>query len=541
MRRSILTIFSFLICLGIASPSLAASYAIAPFKINGGSGYNYLEKAIPPMFNSRLFLAGVNEPVTNQDKLLSQKAPENKTKAESARKQYNADFLVYGSVTIIGENASLDVSVVGKDTFWKKAVQTNIDSLFNAVQSISDDINHEILGREKTRAQGQNRAPSNNSIIANETSPQATSYLNPELRYQGTEVQRTRTKPLPYASYGFEIADFDNDGRDEIAVLSETEINIYKYEENQLNPIAQYKLPSAYEPLRIRSFEFNGTTHLVVSANNTSTKSAEGMLLRLSGNKIEKTATTNYYLSVASISALEKPSLIGQADDNTRFVRGAVYQMNFNGQAITRGRPLHSLPKEANVFNFTWLPGSEKEGGNHLLVIDGSDKMVTFSEEGKRLAKSDDVYASTPTGVRVTRDITGFASREGSLDVLYYYVPMRIAIADLDQNGQYEAITSKPVSTAAVILNNYRNYSQGEISAQIWDGLGMNLLWKTRRIKGTIVDVAIADPNNDGITDLVVNVNTYPGTFGVGKIRNLVLLYPLETTNIDTSAINFSE
>jgi len=540
MRRSILTLFFLFICLGIAGQSLAASYAIAPFKVNGGTGYAYLEKAIPPMFNSRLFLAGVNEPIAEQDKILSQKPFTDKQQAENTRKKYKADFLVYGSVTLLGENASIDVSVIGKDTFWQKAVQTNLNDLFDGVQSISDSINREIFNRNiASPTQNTNRTPNNQSIIANETTAQPRDYLNPDLRYQA-ETQRIRTAPLDFESYGFEIADFNNDGRNEIAILSSSKINVYKFDDNQLTQISSYRIPSPYEPLRLRSLVYNKKTYLVFSAHEKSTKSARSTILLLDGAKLKKITDINYYLNVASVAALDGPSLIGQRADSTRFVRGPVYQMKFNGTSIKQGRQL-SLPKKTNVFNFAWLPGSNNDGGDHLLVINDSDKMITYDAKGKRLAQSEDIYASTGVGVRVTRDITGFASKEGSLDVLYYYVPMRIVISDLDKDGQYEAITSKPVSAAAILLNNYRDYSQGEIHSQIWDGIGMDLLWKTRKIKGTIVDVAVADPNNDGVMDLVVNVNTYPGTFGMGDIRTLILIYPLQTDNLATSAVNFNK
>lgn len=80
-----------------------------------------------------------------------------------------------------------------------------------------------------------------------------------------------------------------------------------------------------------------------------------------------------------------------------------------------------------------------------------------------------------------------------------------------------------------MIFHNYRTYPQGEIQALLWDGIGMDLLWKTRRIKGTVADLVVADVDNDGVLDLAVNVNSYPGSLGVGKIRTLVTLYPLNT------------
>ena len=110
-----------------------------------------------------------------------------------------------------------------------------------------------------------------------------------------------------------------------------------------------------------------------------------------------------------------------------------------------------------------------------------------------------------------------------------YYIPMRMVAQDLDKDGRTELLINKPISAAAMIFHNYRTYPQGEIQALLWDGIGMDLLWKTRRIKGTVADLVVADVDNDGVLDLAVNVNSYPGSLGVGKIRTLVTLYPLNT------------
>ena len=51
---------AFVLCtmLVFAAQALAAdvqSYAVLPFKVNGSSGFTYLEKAIPSMLTSRLY------------------------------------------------------------------------------------------------------------------------------------------------------------------------------------------------------------------------------------------------------------------------------------------------------------------------------------------------------------------------------------------------------------------------------------------------------------------------------------------------------
>jgi hypothetical protein len=64
-----------------------------------------------------------------------------------------------------------------------------------------------------------------------------------------------------------------------------------------------------------------------------------------------------------------------------------------------------------------------------------------------------------------------------------------------------------------------------------WDGVGLSLQWKTARIKGTVTDYALADFDNDGTLDLVVNVNSHTGMAGTTKKRTMLVAYPLDLTN----------
>ena len=74
----------------------------------------------------------------------------------------------------------------------------------------------------------------------------------------------------------------------------------------------------------------------------------------------------------------------------------------------------------------------------------------------------------------------------------------------------------------------------------LWDGMGLNLLWKTRRIKGTICDINLADVNNDGQIDLVVTVNAYGNVADSLRTRSAMYLYPLNTTLVNAKP-NYSE
>ena len=62
-----------------------------------------------------------------------------------------------------------------------------------------------------------------------------------------------------------------------------------------------------------------------------------------------------------------------------------------------------------------------------------------------------------------------------------------------------------------------------------WDGVGMSLAWKTRRIKGTVVDLALEDLKNEGKKQMVVCINTYSGAIGASSEKTVIVTYDLST------------
>lgn len=525
----------------MAQDAFAANYAVAPFQVNGSDSYQYLKNAIPPMLSSRLFTAGTNEPVAGQDSLASAAAPQNQQKAQELRKKHKADYLVYGTVNVIGDNASLDISVVGENNFyWQKSSQNNVNNLLASVNSVAGSINQEVFKTGGAVSSAAVPQAKNSSFINAETGAPSASYLNPELRYQGVDENKSRSQTLPYESVGMQIADFDGNGFNEVLLGSSNDIIMYTYSNNQLKELARKNIYSSANILRMSVLPYKGKNYIIVATNDEANNDARSYIFLFNGKQFQEITNTRYYLNVTKTSAYGEPELVGQNSDATRFVKGAVFRMNFDGKSVSKGSNLSLLPGKADVFNFTWVPSSQ-DSGDVIAVIDDQDRLNIFDSKGKILSKTEEYYASTANRVATTRDIGGFASKEGKIDLLYHYVPNAINVTDLDNDGRYELIMSKPLSIAAGMLNNYRNYAQSEVHALIWDGVGTNLLWKTRRIKGTITDVKIADPNNDGVLDLVINVNTYPGTLGASKIRTFITSYPLDTANINTNAINFAE
>ena len=160
------------------------------------------------------------------------------------------------------------------------------------------------------------------------------------------------------------------------------------------------------------------------------------------------------------------------------------------------------------------------------------DNVRVFGKGGNRIFETEEKYSGSYVGIEQTAQIRGMG-KDTSYIPDKYFIPQRMLIADLEGRGEYSLLINKPISTAAQIFERYRFFPQGEIHALYWDGVGLNLKWKTRRIRGSVTNISLADFNNDGVLDLVVGLNTHPGAVGISQRKTMLMAYPLDLNMSD--------
>lgn len=525
-----------------ATPALAAkTFTIAPFTVNGPSAYKYLEQSIPQMFASRLFWKGQFEPAAKTG--TAQKlTPADEAAAEKARAAAGADYVIWGSVTVLGDNCSVDVRVRdGEGKTWPLSRESNINRLIPDLRQLSDAVNAEVFQVPQARpvARSQQAEPVNQmnpGLVRNETGGGEV-YINPQFRYAGSNADesRLRSQTLPYASAGMEVCDADGDGKKEVFLVAEKRLYAYRFNaENQLDPLGVTELPASQEALSIRSMDIDNTGRpkLILNAKDES----EDLIARIYSfdgkNFKEEVRARGYYLSVVDMPPLFRPALVAQRANPPRLFTPGVWQASvLNGELKLGGRL--NLPKDFNVFNFAYIPaGMDNRDTTKLVMLGEDERLRLYSEKGTRMFSTEDKYSGASVGIYVDAGMPGMG-KEHVIIGETYYVPMRMLAVDLDRDGNYELVVNKPITTAGLIFGNYRSFPQSEIHSLQWDGVGLGLVWKTRRIKGSVVDYAITDGNNDGILDLVVCVNTHPGALGAAARRTIVLVYPLDLSKAD--------
>ena len=543
-RRFLPAIWAFtLLFLMMQVPAMAATYVVSPFSVSGAQGYSYLGQAVPSMLTSRLYLQGSFEPVERQDAALKEKAPASKDAASALARKFGADYVVWGGITVMGDQASLDVSVLSPDgKVWKEAATSPVNALIGGLQNVADSINIEVFGRTdvtRSASSGGAAGAPNRAFVMNETHGrvQGDTYLNPALRYQGmeSEAAQVRSQMLGFECFGMEVADINGDGKNEVLLLNENSLNAYVWKNgNKLEQIGEYSVPSTMRPVLVRHYKQDGKNHVILTGYQTSDTDAYSQVLQFANGKFNVVVrNVRRYLNVAKIPPLYTPQLIAQDGDRSKVVSGDVYEARIKGDEVVRGGSLTNLPRQATVFNFSWIPADKGKRGDHVALIAENETLLTFDGRGNRLAGTEDTYSGSSVYVVGDRGIGSLASSGESSDMVLYYVPMRMPVVDLDRDGRYELLANKPVTTAGKLFTNYRTYPQGEIHAMLWDGMGMELLWKTRRIKGTVCDVTVADVDNNGKIDLVVGVNSYAGLASGMKTRCAVYMYPLDTTKVN--------
>ncbi len=537
MFRAGLGLFGLFMLLGFQAVAAERStFIVLPFSVQGPPSYAYLERSIPQMLTSRLYWKGKVEPA--RELPASVKPALNEEAAEKIRAQYKADYVVWGTVLISGDNCSLDVRVRDKTgKVWPHAREAKAPELIAAVSGVSDGINSEVFGRSAVPASASGSSKENRRVnqmnpglMMNETSDKEV-YLNPQFRYSGASAEsdsRLRSQALPFSSIGMEVVDADGDGKNEVFLLDEHKLFAYSFSKGDLKALGEFSFPMTSKTLSIRSVSRpSGLAWIIVNAVDAGGV-PQASVLTFDGRAFkEEMKGIKYYLNVVKLPPDYKTVILGQEAQPPRLFKTGVYEMMKQGETLVPSRRI-ALPSDANVFNFTYLPpGRGEQNAEKLVVLSDRELLRTYSNKGARLAESPERYSGSAVGMEIDPSMPGLGRDTVTLASIFY-IPMRMLAVDLERDGNYELIVNKPISTASEIFDRYRFFPQSEIHSLFWDGIGLNLQWKTRRIKGSMVDYTIADADNDGTVDLVTCLNTHPGALGVKARKTVIMIYPLD-------------
>jgi TolB-like protein len=563
IKSGVLALLIILCLLAVPAVAQANRVLILPFKMNSPQDATYLQQGILDMLTSRLEWEGRVQVISKPEaKRAFQQAGGDisEAKARQLGQGLGANYVLFGSVTVAGESVNLDAKMV--DVTGQKAPVTvfsqsrGMDGVIPEVNAFASKINSQVFGRSGQPGPAPTApaagpavgsagpAPAGSqSLPAHRRHPdylltgeegRNLSPLNPNfiaaVGAEEKEGQFWRSPSIPIAMVGMDVGDVDADGKNEMVFASRTTLYVARLENGQFRRLATYEGHARNRFLTVDVADINGDGRAEIFVSNQSDVKASSFVFDFRNGKLTPIVeNANWYYRVVNFGT--GPTLLGQrgggTDDDLFY--GRVQVMKASGGSYVPSSQL-TVPSEFNVFNFVIAPlaGEEKD---YIVSVNSSDKLAIFSRSGQDVWTSREYFAGTQNYmVREygSQEYEGRMLDEGKEAKKRIYIPGRILIEDLNDDGKKEIIVAINQRSDSKYVARWRSYDTGSIISLSFFQMAARENWRSRKLPGYMPDYHIADYNNDGRKELVVALVIKYGV-GIAESRSAIVAYELAT------------
>jgi TolB-like protein len=512
LRTYIVTLAALVVYLFFAVYGYAAEpkkVLILPFKIHSQKNLTYLQEGIRDMLSSRLADEDkvVFIPEEEVQKIIkNQGVPQTETAVITLGKTLAADYVVLGSLTILGDNISTDGKLIdirkGESVVNFNRLGTHSSEIIHHVDQFAAAIKHKVFNMSTNAHQTPDgethRHPE--KLISQNVSKNETAAIQMELG------ERWLSQRFKIEIRDIALGDVDGDGQTEIVVMELHALKIFRFVDQRLAKIGELKEKSfnTFLNLGIADINANGRPEIYVTdMPQKNYHSPISFVVEWDGKSWRKIATNQpWYLRVVNIPKQGKV-LFGQkrglttsmAAVNNLFERG-VYQLKWNGDNLEKGKS-YDLPNGVNIFDFS-IGDVFNDGREMIVAVTRTYQIKVYNPDKKEEWESSDPFGST-------NNYLEYANQGNHTDMLRSYLLHPAMIFNADRNGP----------KGLVVINNHENlesfsrikiFKDADIECLQWDGLNFKTTWQTEKVTKLIGGFDLADADHDGRMDLVYAV-----------------------------------
>jgi len=480
--------------------------AILPVTVHSPENLAFMKEGLLDMLASRMHLEGrvsVMEKGRVKKALAEVEGELDVQKAQEVGARLGADYVVFGSLTKLGDSASLDLKVVsvrGEKPPASVYVQAKrIEEVINGVDEVARQADEKILGYSLLPPTAQKPAEKQPTAAISPAAP-VRAPAAPAMMGTGMyTADFNQSPPLPLKVRGMVVADFDGDGRKEIALIDERSLRIYRWE-NELRLLKRIDGNRLDQFLAVDAADLDkdGKAEIYVTSFPADPFQPGDRLFSFvvafkDGEFKIAASEIDWFLRVVDWPG-KGPVLLGQAKEKGKSFHGPIYEMTWDGKRVKEGRSIEG-PKLFNVYGFA--PFLQK-GNLHYAFIDADYRLKVSDPKGNFIWKSNNYYASD-----ISFKTSHLKTYAGSIDQgdEFSSVNVRIAV-----EGE-EIVLIRNSSPVGDLFKRAKYFSGGEIQSLAWGGAMFQERWKTKEISGYVVDFAIQDMGGGSGKVLIAAVN----------------------------------
>ncbi|MDD2464378.1 MAG: VCBS repeat-containing protein [Desulfobulbus sp.] len=501
----LLTMIACLVTALIFSPAAEAKNVAAakpqvlflPFDVQIPGSYSYLRNGLASTLASRL-ATRANVATIAQGSTSEQLAQALNTGNYNAFGQLlqrsGADYLVMGSLApkagqfeLMGYVFSRTASQAPKQ--FQQDFQS-VDDAMPAIDAMAWEISGKVFNRPRPDAlagtvggKGMNAFQTAHPERAYREGLMSGSATGLEVGGPFELVSSFRSKGISGEAMDINAGDLDGDGREEILVLSNGSLKLYRNEKGAFRMLATVDLPNhlRYHAVTLGDLNHNGRQEIVLSASNGDHPDAT--IMEWNGRKITTLVDhAPWYLATVTAPG-QAPLLAGQQSLASEVGGGDIFTMELSSTGeVIAGKQL-ALPKGINIFDFT-LADIDGDGVKEILTISSGNRLQVYDANGSlRWTSAELIGASNKFFGTLTSTNNAANSEKDSV-----WVHTRIVVADLDFDGINDVLVGSNRMETVRFMPNLRYFDGASLSAYQWKNGSMNRLWETKKIPGYITN-----------------------------------------------------
>ncbi|MBF0378881.1 MAG: VCBS repeat-containing protein [Desulfamplus sp.] len=512
--------------------------AILPFEINAQQNLDFLKNGIQDMLTSRLSFKDQIKVIEKESvyKVASDtKGFTGESFALLVGGKLKADFVIHGSVTIIGNSTSIDsklIDISGKNqpiSFFKQS--SDPSGVIPAINQFATTINETIFNRnenaiphsiesttpqpaiqplqsQSSKIQNNQQQLNSNFVINNQTQPSSTiqqASPNPEFAITNNVRGKSgawKSQAFKHLINGIAVADTNKDNIMETIFISDQTVYIYRFLGNRFLKTAEIgkNRRSTYISVDVGDINQNGIQEIFVTSLNPDKNMPNSFVIEYDGtNYVNIIKNIPWYFKIVD-TKIEGKILIGQKQKSEKdnIYGSQIYKMSWDGEKYVPSKVILESGK-ANVLGSLF---EDIIGDNTAKIVayDKAEHLTLFNQNGGVIWR--DVNRS---GGNMNYFILPKESPTDDQTIQYFPLPVRSA--DVNGDGSMEILYASNNDIVGGYLSKFKRYSKGGVHCAFWNSTGFSLQWSTPEHTGRISDFVVGDFDNDGAKELVlVNV-----------------------------------